>query len=259
MKISKVNLPEEIFGLETGLIVVFLPVLGLFLLMVISVNLLLIPKVKDYQQMAGQYKTIDSKRKQLVDKRQYLASIDQDELQKNASFIANALLPEKNSYVLVEMIGKIAANYGYQINSFLVNPGEISNNSEDSQPQAAKVSGVANIPVTLTVIGPANRYLELINGLESSLPVLSLGSFKMRTTGETSTIDLSVSAYYITDNATFEVDKLTLADLTLTPSETEVITKLSQFSLLEDISNIESGFNTSKEYVRYNRNDPFNP
>ncbi len=258
MKIGQVKLPEEIFGVETGLIVVFLPVLGLLLIMLFSVNILLIPKVKDFQQMSSQYKYIDSKRKQLEQKRQYLSSIDQEELTKNSNFIANALLPEKNSYVLVEMVGKIASNYGYQINSFLVNPGEISKDST-TETVASKVNGVANIPVTLTVIGPANRYLELINGLENSLPVLSLSTFKMRTTGETSTIDLGIAAYYITDNSTFEIDKLTLADLTMSSEETSVISRLSKFTLQEDISNIESGFNTAKEYVKYERNDPFNP
>jgi hypothetical protein len=257
MKISKIELPEEIFGMETGLLVVFLPVVGLILLMIVTINLVLSPKIKEYQQMAGQYRMVNLQLGQVVQKKQYLQSIDQKELTKNATFIANAMLPQKNSYVLVEMVEKMAANYGYQINSFLVNPGEIS--GDDKAQQVAKVSGVANIPVTLTIVGPASKYLDLINGLETSLPVLSLSSFKMKTTGDTAAIDLNISAYYITDTSTFDISKLTLADLTMSSAESAVITKLGQFTVLEDISNIESGFNTNKEYVKYNRSDPFNP
>jgi hypothetical protein len=81
----------------------------------------------------------------------------------------------------------------------------------------------------------------------------------MKTSGDTATIDLNISAYYIIDTATFDVNNLTLADLTMTTAESEVMTKLSQFTVLEDISTIESGFNTSKEYVKYERTDPFSP
>ena len=126
MKISKLNLPEEIFGMETSLLVLFTPILGLIILILISVGLVISPKISEYQEMSGQYKTIEAQKKQLLEKERYLQSIDQEELNKNSSFIANAMLPQKNSYMLVEMVEKIVAKYGYQINSFLVAPGEIS-------------------------------------------------------------------------------------------------------------------------------------
>lgn len=256
MKISKLNLPEEIFGMETSLLVLFTPILGLIILILISVGLVISPKISEYQEMSGQYKTIEAQKKQLLEKERYLQSIDQEELNKNSSFIANAMLPQKNSYMLVEMVEKIVAKYGYQINSFLVAPGEISSGEGE---QGTRVNGVANIPITITIVGPAGKYLELIKGLETSLPVLSLGSFKMKTSGEIASIDLIASAYYITDNSTFDINKLSLADLTMTATEAEVINKLNQFTVLENVSDIESGFNLSKEYVKYERTNPFNP
>jgi hypothetical protein len=181
-------------------------------------------------------------------------SVDQGELKKDADYMVNALLPQKNSYLLVGMVGKIIGNYGYQIDSFLINPGEVA--KKDDQP---KISGVAKVPVSISIVGPADKYLDLIKGLESSLPVLSLDSFEMRNDSSAAKMTLTISANYIEADSTFDVNKLTLADLTLTKDESNLITKLSQFTMLGNAGGIESGFNTSKSYVKYNRTDPFNP
>jgi len=254
MKIEKINLPEKIFGIETGLLTVFVPLLGVILLVIMSINLVILPRIGDYSQMVGQLDSLKLQREQMVQKRNYLLSIDQNELKKNADFIVNALLPQRNSYMLVGMVGQIADNYGYQIDSFLINPGEVA--KKDNKPL---VNGVANIPISLTIVGPANRYLDFVKGLEASLPVLSLDSFKIQSGGGSAKMDLTISAYYIDTNTAVEVTKLTLADLTLTKDESDLITRLNQFTVLGNAGSLESGFNTSKTYVKYNRTNPFSP
>jgi len=254
MKIEKLKLPEKIFGMEVGLLVVLSPLLGVAILVVISINLLLLPKIDDYRTIMVQLQSLDSQKLQLVQKRDYLLSIDQDKLKQNTDFIVNAMLPQNNSYLLVDMVRVIADKYGYQIDSFSIHPGEVSKDYKQTT-----VNGVAGIPVVLSTIGPANRYLDLIKGLESSLPILSLNNFDMRSDGNTATMDLTISAYYIKDNSSFDISKLTLADLTLTKDESDLIAKLSQFTVLEKAGDLQSGFNTNKGYVKYNRADPFNP
>ena len=252
MKIGKVDLPEKVFGMETGLLIVFLPLAGVLLLAIVSINLVILPKLNDYQQSKVQLTTLSKQTKDLDDKRKYLLSINQEDLKKNSDYISNALLPQKNSYVLVGVVRKIADSYGYQVDSFSVSPGKMS--KDDAS--APKVVGVAAIPVSLSLVGPNEKYLDLIKGLENSLPVLALQNFDMQNLGAMSKISLTIDAYYIDDNATFDISKLTLADLTLTKVESDLLARLNTFTVL-DSAGLDSEFDTTKKFVKYDRVDPF--
>lgn len=254
MKIEKLELPEKMFGMETGLLVVFLPLLGLVLVILMTINLVFLPKIDDYNQMNGQLADLNSQTQQLVQKRNYLLSIDPSQLKKNSDFIVNALLPQKNSYLMVGMVGEIADNYGFQIDSFLITPGDVA-----SKDNTSKVAGVSDIPITLSLVGPSGKYLDLIKGLESSLPIFSLQSFKMENDGDSVKMDLTISAYYVDTNSTIDISKLTLADLTMTKDESDLITELNQFTVLGSAGGLGSEFDTTKSFVKYNRPDPFNP
>lgn len=254
MKIEKITIPEKLFGMETGLLIVFAPLFGVVLLVIISVNLLILPRISDYSQMVSQLNVLGQQRQELIQKKTYLLSVDQDALKKNSDFVVNALLPQNNSYLLVGMVGKIANSYDYQIDSFLINPGDITKNTDKSA-----INGVANIPVSLMLVGPANKYLNLVKGLESSLPILSLDSFKMQSDGSVAKMELTISAYYTEASSTVDISKLSLADLTLSKDESDLITKLSGFTVLENVDDLESGFSTGKTFVKYNRTDPFTP
>jgi len=254
MKIEKLKLPEKIFGMEVALLVVWVPLLIMVLLVIVSVNLVLMPKIGDFGIMTDQIKSLEAQRQQLVAKRTYLLSVDQNELKKNSDFIINAMLPQKNSYLLVGVVRKVVDAWGYQVDSFMINPGEVA--KKEDKPS---IDGVVSIPIRLTLIGPADRYLKLIKGLELSLPVMSLDSFDMKNDGSTVKMDLTISAYYIEDNSTFDVSKLTLADLTLTKDEADLITRLNQFTVLENSGGLEGEFSTGSAYVKYNRTDPFSP
>jgi Tfp pilus assembly protein PilO len=204
--------------------------------------------------MTDQLNSLDLQRQQLVAKRTYLLSVDQNELKKNSDFIVNAMLPQKNSYLLVEAVRKIADSYGYQIDSFMISPGNVV--QKDNR---ELVNGVAQIPIKLAVIGPAETYLNFVKGLESSLPILSLDSFEMHNDGTVARMDLSISAYYAEDISTVDINKLTLADLTLTKDEADLITRLDQFTVLENANGLGTQFSTSSSFVKYNRADPFSP
>jgi Tfp pilus assembly protein PilO len=238
--------------MEAALLIGWAPLLVVILLVVISINLVLLPKIGDYRIMTDQLNTLEQQRQQLVQKRTYLLSIDQNELKKNSDFIVNAMLPQKNSYLLVGAVRKIADNYGYQIDSFMISPGDVV--QKDSQ---ALVNGVARIPIKLTVIGPSEAYLAFVKGLESSLPILSLDNFDMKNDGTVAKMDLTISAYYVEDVSTIDINKLTLADLTLTKDEADLITRLDQFTVLEKSGVFGAEFSTSSGYVKYNRVDPF--
>lgn len=254
MKLEKVAIPEKVLGIDSNLLILFVPLIGVVLLAVISVNLVLLPKASEYGQMMAQIDTLKKQTKELDDKRTYLTSINQDELKKNSDYISNSLLPQKNSYVLVGVIRKIADKYNYQIDSFSISPGKLS---KDDTTTAPKTAGVSKIPVNVSIIGPSDKYLDFINGMESSLPILALQSFGMQKMGEIAKLDLTVAAYYLDDNSKFDINKLTLNDLKLKKEESDLLARLNTFTVM-DSAGIDSEFDTTKQYVKYERNDPFN-
>lgn len=250
------KLPEKLFGVKTELAAVYLPLLGLIILILISVNLVLLPKIDDSISGWKNLGEINNQRDAVLGKVKYLRSIDQTELKKNADSINAALLPQKNAYLLVGIVRNIGDQFGFQIDSFTVNPGELSAAAKGEKEKV--VSGVSKIPVKIVLVGPSARYLELIKGMESNLPILSLDSFKMQSDGDTVKLDLQISAYYIEGDFKVDINRLSLADLALSKEESAVLTKLGEFTAW---GNSAGGATPSLErsYTNYNRSDPFIP
>jgi hypothetical protein len=255
MKIMKIDLPEKIFNLETSLLVLLAPILGLVLLIIVSINLVVMPKIGDYQGMVAKLTELEGQKKITNDKTVYLQSTDQLELKKQTARISSALLPEKNAYLLIGVVRKIADKYGFQIDSFMINPGKFSNN-EGQEASSTSKTGVAKIPISLTLMGSSSNYFNLINGLERSLPVLSIDSLELQSTGNVTKIDLKVSAYYLESSEKYDINKLTISDLTLKQEENDTINTLGEYTVMENMGDSDLKI-TGKEFKKYDRQDPF--
>lgn len=248
MKWHGLEIPEKLFGLDSALLLTFLPLLGVVLLIIVSSNLFLVPKFEEFNTLRDQAAGLNSQTGKLLEKITYLQSVDQDELKKNAHFISSALLPQKNAYLLVGVVRRIADKYGYQIESFLVNPGKV-NETDDKKSKNGQM-----VPVTVTLIGPGDKYLELIKGLERSLPILSLNNFEMKKSAETAKLELQVSAYYLDAEGKVDINRLSLSDLTLKKEETALLKTLSEYTKLEAAGDGEIRVGNFKPY---GRTDPF--
>lgn len=254
MKID-LKIPEKIFGLESALITTFLPTLALVVLIIISANVLILPKITDYKDMISTRDQLKQQEKALAEKVNYLRSIDPEELKKNSDFITSALLPEKNAYMLVEMIRKIADKYLFQIDSFSINPGKLSGSGEGEKQISTNTP--MTIPIELVLVGPASKYLELIKGMENSLPILSLKKFDMKNQQEMAKLEIEVSAYYLQEKTNYDISKISLADLTMKKEETDLLTRLGGFQILGNVSEIEQSMGLKREFKKYDRLDPF--
>lgn len=250
----KLDLPEKLFGFDTSLVVIFVWPAVMIMITLILVNLLVMPRVSDFQAAQNQIGVVSRKVTDLKQKVSYLRSLDQDNLQKNETLVNNAIIPEKNSYYLVTVIKKVADNYNFRVDAFSVRPGEISGQN------ATKVvsrMGYDVIPVTLTLVGPSSSYFDLVDGLEKTLPILALRSFTMKSQDSVATIDMEVNGFYVSEQKLVASDTLSLSDLTLKDSETSLIARLSNFKVPQNISEMEGVFNTKGQFVKYNRLDPF--
>jgi len=244
------QLPEKIFGVETMLLKVFVLPVFLFFIFLISFFKVVLPK---FDQIAGLKRETSevTRKKTLVEKkRDYLLTVNEEELQKKADFLAKALLQQKDAYTLVGVIRKIAGKYGFYIQSFSVSPGEML--GDESKKKELEVS---KIPIAFVLTGPEEKYLDLMTGIERSLPVLAVDSFDMSSTGSQVELDLRVSAYYIEEKKEFNVVDVDLLDLMLNTKEEEMLSTLSSFDFAgrEGMPNQEE-----KDFVEYGREDPFN-
>lgn len=252
-KKSHINIPDKLFGVDSGLILVFLPLVGLILLLVMIFNLVAVPKFTDLLETLKKIELAKAEIAQINAKKNYLLSINQEELVKNERFVSNSLLPEKNSYLLVNIVRKIADKYGFQLDSFLVKMGSVK------EGEAGKVvgDGTAKVPVKLTLIGPTNRYLELVNGLERSLPILSIDTFSMSVIRDLVVLDLTLSSAYIESKLEVNPNKLSLAELTMTKTEADLLLRLSdEFTVVENLDMAEAMLK-GQGYQKYSRKNPF--
>lgn len=254
MRLNKMGVPDTIFGVETAIVMVYAPIAVVVAAILISLNLVIFPKLNEVKEINGKLNQLQKQKKVYVDKRNYLLSVDQEELKKNTDFVTNSLLPQKNGYVLVGMVKKLAEKHGFQIDSFSIRPGELT--KDGNQPVTNK-SGVAKLPINLVVIGPTDKHMEFINGIENSLPILSLNTLVMKNTKDSTKMEMAVAAYYVEDKSKYEIDKLTLSDLTLKQEESDLLSKLSSFEILEDFATLEQQLDISRDFVKYERKDPF--
>lgn len=248
----KIEIPEKIFGVDTANMVDFLPLVVLLIAVLMSINLVFIPKINELEVMNSSLKDLREQTQTIVEKTRYLQSIDPAELQRNADFLSSALMPQRNAYVLVDVIRKAISKHQYQVDSFLINPGKFSNTS-------GKVSankGVSTIPITIEISGPKSNHLALIKSIERTLPLLSITSFKLASTATVAKLNLEVTAYYLEDSTKFDINRLTLNDLTLKKEETDLVTNLSSYDILEKGEDVAS--KPTIQFKKYTRKDPFN-
>ncbi|HEX8931547.1 MAG TPA: hypothetical protein VF810_00150, partial [Patescibacteria group bacterium] len=103
----------------------------------------------------------------------------------------------------------------------------------------------------------ADKYIDFVSGIEKSLPVLSIDDLKITGKEFTSTLQLSVSAYYIGKSMEFNINSLSLADLTLSKDESEIVSRLNQFDYDKNIVLMEGAQEASHSFTKFDMRDPF--
>lgn len=256
IKLPKIDLklPDKVFGLEIALVKMFLGPFMVVLLFVISLNVIIVPKVSQIFETLEKINSVNDARKLTNQKRAYLSSLDQEKLQQDADYLDMAVLKEKKSYLLVGVIRKIADKYGFQVKSFSVSPGELKNGEQESL-KVSEVDIAMKLPISVVLIGPQESSLALIKGIENSLPILFIDKFSTKVAGGISELDLMISSYYVPEKEDLINGNLTLNDLKLTPQESDLVAKISQFDKIGGFESIIDGEN--KSFVIQERQNPF--
>jgi len=244
------KLPDKILGLEKSLLTLFLPPLILILIFFISLNFVLVPKINEIKIINKKISEINSKTDKVNEQIKYLNSIDQEELQKNADYLDNAVLKNKQSYLLVGIIREVANRFDYQVESFSLTPGELKDNEVKSK---TSLGNMVKMPISLSLNGPKDKKLELISALERTLPILFIDKFETSTSGDIAKLNLMVSSYYLSDEINVDTSSVALSDLILSNEESALLDKISSFTKIE-----ENQFNIgTTEFKQYQRENPF--
>lgn len=252
------KMPEKIFGVSSSLIKLFLLPLAIILLFLVSLGLVIIPRFDSIGSLQGSITKVKTAIKTTDDKRNYLISVDQDELARNESYLSSAVLQEKNSYLLIGVIRKIADSFNYRIKTFSINPVKLKDETDSLKVSNKDVA--VRLPIDVVLEGPESEVINLLVSMENSLPIMFIDKIGMISRLGVSELTLTVSSYYVPDNQNLVSGNLTLTDLVPTKEENDLLSKISQFrqddNLIKNLS--EQGLE-GKNYVDYSRDNPFNP
>ena len=243
-------MPEQVFGIESRILVIYLRPLVLVIMILVSINLIVVPRINEMGTMKGQSRDFVKKTKDLNEKVAYLTRVDQAELMKQTQFLKSSLMNGKDSYYLVNIVRKITQKFGFSVESFSINPGVVTDTEVEPK-----------LPIKVVILGPKEKYVELLLAIEKNLPILSIDSFDIRSSGVNTELTLGLSSYYLSKTAVSKSANVTLADLTMSQEESDVLKKLSDFTPVENapVAEIEPGETEQKKpFVKYDRGDPFN-
>lgn len=242
--------PDKILGLEKSLLMLFLLPLGLIVFFFISLNFILIPKVDEIKNVNKKIDEINSKTDKVNEQIKYLISIDPEELQKNADYLDNAVLKNRESYFLVGIIREVANKFDYQIESFSLSPGELKDGELKSK---TSLENMIKMPISLLLSGPKDKSLELVLALERTLPILFIDKFETSAGENITELNLTVSSYYLSDEINMDTSSVALSDLILSKEESALVEKISSFTKIEEN---QSSIGTT-EFKQYQRENPF--
>ncbi len=248
---------KKAFGIEEWkLKYLWLPVLivvGMFVSWAVVVQ----PRFDDISQFRADSVKIRKNVADLDQKRNYLQSINENDLVQKDQLLSQALPNHKDVYYLLTVVQQIAQNYNYVVDSFAVSPGVVGVGTTKLTPVVSgKADPLTRIPLDISLIGARSSYLDLIDAIEHALPILSIDSFKMASTQDTVKLDLSVTTYLSTTTLAVAVENLTLADLTLTKDDLATLNTLDGFHKLQNSGIGVSG--NGQGFTNYGRIDPFN-
>ena len=218
--------------------------LGVGLLFGFFVMKVILPKIGETNSQLKLVEEVKQKTKSVSERINYINSVDQRALLENESNVSAALMTDRSPYWLVLLVSRVGERFGYSLTSFRVSPVVVCEEVE---------GGKLEVTASIDLSGPRERYVDFLWMLESSLPIITVNDFKMRSGGEMSDIELLVSAYFLPKKQGSDLSKLSLKDLVLEAKEAELLLKLAGRQRIEGVE-VSS---PSGERVRYKRANPF--
>lgn len=246
------KLPDKLFGQDSRLIVVWIEPLVVGLIILMTTLGLIVPKISLLAEKNDQVKAVENKGREANEKIAYLQAMDSEEVKGNTDKLGQGLLPQRSAYLLLGVVRQVSGQLDYYIDDFMI---AMMGDAKQLEGEALdKKSRFDMLPIKMTLMGPKEKYVDLIKALERTLPIISIDSVEMKSTlgSDVAKVDLNMSAYYLPEMNVPNVEKLNLADLTPNKQELDLMAQLETYQTL-DVETLE----TDKVFVEYQREDPF--
>jgi len=246
---------DKTFGMEMWQIMAMIPVLVAVLFILVSFGLIVLPKISQIKQYRSETRNFKAKIDDVNKKRAYVQSIDESTLKAKEEILLMAMPESKNVYYLLNVVTRVVSEYGYMVDGFSFSPGELK---KETETDTSNSRGISKVSFDLNLIGPGDRYIELIEGLENSLPLFSFDEIDSKIVGQAvSTIDLKITTYFSSEREKVDVSKLSYADLIMTETEGELLESLSNYKKIEGLLVVDGGLEGDKSYQEYELKNPF--
>ncbi len=246
---------DKIFGMEVWQLQAMVPILVVVLFVIMSLGLVVVPKIGQIKDYRSQVSDLKTKIDDLNKKRAYIQSIDEGDLKAKEEVLLMAMPESKDIYYLLNVVTGVVSEYGFMVDGFSFSPGELKEGGEE---ETASLQGISRVSFDLNLVGPGERYIELIEGLENSLPILSFDEIDSKVVGEAvSTIDLKMTTYFASGKEKVDVSKLAYTDLIMTQSETDLLEDLANYKKIEGLFAVDGGLGGGKTYQEYELKNPF--
>jgi hypothetical protein len=206
----------------------------------------LLAKIDEYSVDTEQVRT---RLATLKDKVGYLESVDSDEIERLSDVLESAVFADNKAYYLLGVVRKVAADFGYEVDSFDLAPGDLVR-------EGKKVVAKEAMPlrIRLGLIGPKAKYEDYLGALETSLPIMSIEELKTKSTDEVTYLEMGINAYFVPAKNDKKVEAIPLSELKLGEGEKELLSLLDGYKI---VSRGESGPVDEGKFVKYERTDPF--
>jgi len=250
------KLPDKVFGINISFLKLFIVPFSVFLVFIISFNLVITPRFNQISELNDSINSVNKNIDLTTQKINYLSSVDQQQIQDDVDYLESAVLQEKNSYLLVGTIRSVADQYGFGVISFSISSMEIKSGDQGKGTLKVADKDVATrMPIELTLVGPDSKRVELITALENTLPILFIDGLEISSSSGISTLNMTVSSYYIAEGTNSISGNLSLSDLIPTDDENELLKTISSFNRIGSEFNFGTGETDS--FVKYDRPNPF--
>ena len=258
VKDMRSNSEERALGVEIWKIKAILLLLGVIMLVLVSISVAFIPKFSQIKELRQSIELAKKNTEDVNQKRAYIQSVDDEDLKAKQEMLLMALPESKNIYYLLNVVSGLVSDYGFMVDGFSLSPGELKEDGGDVKSNANKTEGVSSLTFTISLIGPEDRYIELVSGLENSLPLLSLNSLESKSVSTNIiTLDLSLVTYFASKKAEVDVEKLTYKDLLMTEDEVAVLERLNGFRKIEGLFLNMETLGSGKQYQEFDVRNPF--
>jgi len=182
MKINKFLKSATVF---TG------PILIIALTVVLTF-LILLPRFRLVQEMGSELKIRKDRLQKLSIKLSDLEGIDEFSLREKTDLALKILPDQKDILKPVSVLNALAFKEQVYLESLDVRPGEVSSQSATT---AAKEVKVENLGFKIKTLGTWERTLDFLFGIEKTLPLLNINTFKINNSGRAAILQLEAETF----------------------------------------------------------------